>query len=257
MRMRWLASLGMVLILGGLGRGGSVPSAITPSVQAGYLVVPVDDSQGPRLEVVPYFPQPGDLLLFDDEDPLHHVLFAAAGTGAPVHVAIVFARQDGRPALLDLTGPTVKSARVSLIEVLPRLQRYHGVIVVRRPRRALTAQQSADLRHFAQEQEGKEFAYFRMLLQGTVFRSRNGLRHYLFAATCMDRTRWLCSELVVAAATAAHLLDAKTFPANSMYPRDLAYDEKYDLSGIYQAPILWVADPRPNIRGHMVDVFLN
>jgi len=254
MRLRWLASLGVALVLAALGRGGPLPCGVCKGVQAGHLVLPEEGTR--HFQVIPYFPQAGDVLLFDDEDPIYRLMFKAAGTGPPDHVAIVFAREDGLPALLDLTGPTVKSAKVSLLDVLPRLQKYHGVITVRRPRQQLTPQQSAELRHFAQEQQGKEFAYGRMLLQGTPFRCRIGLRHYLFAGTCMDRSRWLCSELVVAAATSAHVLDAKRFPANSMYPRDLAYDEKYDLSGIYHAPILWVPDPQPPIRGSVVDVFL-
>jgi hypothetical protein len=96
-----------------------------------------------------------------------------------------------------------------------------------------------------------------MLLQGTPFCCRTGLRHHLFAGTCMDRTRWLCSELVVAAATAAHILDPQAFPANSMYPRDLAYDETYDLSGLYQPPVLWVAHPPRDVRDNVIDVFFN
>jgi len=257
MRFRWLASLGLALILAALGRGEPVPCPVSPGNQAGYLVLPVEEARF-HLDVVPYLPQPGDILLFDDENPIYHFLFTVGGSGPPVHVAIVFAWEDGSPALLDLTGPTVKAAKVSLLQVLPRLQNYHGVIMVRRPRQPLTVQQRTDLRRFAQTQQGKEFAYYRMLLQGTPFCCRTGLRHWLFAGTCMDRTRWLCSELVVAAATAAHLLDSKSFPANSMYPRDLAYDEHYDLSGIYQSPVLWVPDPHPLLRDDkVVDVFFN
>ena len=57
----------------------------------------------------------------------------------------------------------------------------------------------------------------------------------------MDRERWLCSELVVAAATAAQILSPTAFPANSIYPGDLAYDDRYDLSAF--SAVLWVARP--------------
>jgi hypothetical protein len=256
MRWRWLASLGAVLILAAPECSGAAPPA-DPNLQAGYVVVPVNDVHGSHLETIPYLPQPGDIVLFDDENPVYHFLFALRGAGPPVHVAIAFVRPDGRPALLDLTGPTVRTGKVSLLEVMPRLENYHGVICVRRLRCPLSPRQSADLCQFAVAQQGKEFALGRMLLQGTPFCCRSGLRHYLFAGTCMNRTRWLCSELVVAAATAAHVLDPKAFPANSIYPGDLAYDHRYDLSGLYQTPVLWVAQPPAISRDHTVDAFFN
>ncbi len=254
MGWRWLASLGVMLMLAAWGRGGA-SSCPAQTGQTGYLVVPVDDAHGSRLEPAPYLPQPGDILLFDDENPLYHFLFSLRGAGPPVHVAIAFARSDGSPALLDLTGPTVRAGRVSLLEVMPRLENYHGVILVRRLRCPLSPGQCADLCQFALAQQGKEFALGRMLLQGTPFCCRTGLRHYLFAGTCMNRERWLCSELVVAAATAAQILEPSAFPANSIYPGDLAYDNKYDLSRLYQAPVLWVPKPPPQGGDHAEEIF--
>ena len=67
--------------------------------------------------------------------------------------------------------------------------------------------------------------------------------------------QWVAAQ--IAKLTAAGVLDPKLYPATAMYPRDLAYDEAYDLSGIYRPPVLWVADPHPQIRGAVVDVFLN
>jgi hypothetical protein len=257
--MRWqgLASLGVTLLLAAWGRGGVLPCAAPACPQAGYLVLPVEDAHGSHLQTVPYLPQPGDILLFDDENPFYHFLFTLRGAGPPVHVAIAFARADGTPALLDLTGPTVRTGRVSLLDVMHRLESYHGVILVRRLRTPLSPGQGADLCQFALAQQGKEFALGRMLLQGTPFCCRNGLRHYLFAGTCMNRERWLCSELVVAAATAAHILDPRDFPSNSIYPGDLAYDQKYDLSGLYQSAVLWVAKPPQEMRGSAEDVFFH
>lgn len=257
MRGRWLTSLGMMLMLTAWARGGATHYSSPISHQAGYLIVPVEDGHGSRLETVPYLPQPGDILLFDDENPLYHFLFSLRGAGPPVHVAIAFARADGSPALLDLTGPTVRTGRVSLLEVMPRLETYHGVILVRRLRKPLSPCQCADLCQFAMAQQGKDFALGRMLLQGTPFCCRSGLRHYLFAGTCMNRERWLCSELVVAAATAAHIVDPGNFPANSIYPGDLAYDQKYDLSGLYQSAVLWVAHPPEQGTNRVEELFFH
>ena len=58
----------------------------------------------------------------------------------------------------------------------------------------------------------------------------------------------MCSENVVAAATVAGLLDPKVHCANAMYPRDLAYDEKYDLSGAYHPAVPWMAEVPCRVR---------
>jgi hypothetical protein len=253
MRCRWLAPVGVVL-LAALVRAGPLPLPPT-SGPAGYLVMPTAGTSA--LQVMAYFPQAGDILLYDDENPWYHFGFMVVGSGAPMHVAVAFSRDDGSPALLDIAGPTVRGAKVALLEVVPRLSTYQGVVLVRRLVRPLTPEQAADLRHFAQAQEGKHFAFGRLLLQATPLRARFGLRRWLFAGTVFDRDRWLCSELVVAALAVAHVLDPATYPANAMYPRDLAYNEAFDLSSVYQTPVLWVADPHPHIQGGTVEVFLN
>ena len=70
-------------------------------------------------------------------------------------------------------------------------------------------------------------------------RPRNSLLSSYFGRTVLDRERWFCSELVVAAATAAGVLDEEHYPANLMYPRDLCYDEHFDLSPHYEPPAMW------------------
>jgi hypothetical protein len=262
MTLRWLAPLGVAAALAGLVRGSPLPGAPAGPApggpaQAGYLVVPVCTGPDFHLEVVPYVPHAGDLLLYDEGNPWYHFLYFAARTGPPTHVAVAFERDDGRPALLELVGPTVPAAKVTLVEVGPRLNSYPGAILVRRLAQPLNPVQSACLRSFAQAQAGKDFAFGRMLLQGTVFRTRFGLRRYLFGRTYMDRDRWICSELVAAAITAAGILDPHRCPANAVYPRDLAYDELYDLSDAYRPPVLWVADPHPTIHGPVVQVLVN
>src|SRR5205085_6053820 len=123
MTFRWLAPLGVALALAALARGD--PPAYAPG-QAGYLVVPVEEAHGFHLEVIPYYPRPGDVLLYDDGNPWYHLGYHAIGTGEPTHVAITFDREDHSPAILDLVGPTVRGAKVSLLEVAPRLLGYPG-----------------------------------------------------------------------------------------------------------------------------------
>ena len=100
---------------------------------AGYLVVPCESGR-PDCEpqVVPYLPQPGDIILYDDFSKFHHFCYKLACTEAPMHVSMVIAREDGTPALLELTGPIAITAKVMIMDVEPRLSGYPGTIMVRR-----------------------------------------------------------------------------------------------------------------------------
>jgi hypothetical protein len=184
-------------------------------------------------------PQPGDILLYDDFNPLFHFAFWVAHTAPPTHTAIVIAREDGSTASLELTGPKVLTAKVCLVDVEPRLAHYPGIVMVRRLRQPLTADQSRELSRFAQAQVGKSFAVGRVALQATLLSPRFGLGRCLFGHTSLDRDRWFCSELVVAACATCGVLDPRAHCANALYPRDLAVDETLDLSRWYHPPVVW------------------
>jgi hypothetical protein len=209
----------------------------------GYLIHPSADPSGGAMGVAPYQPQPGDIILFNEFNRLYDFLFRLAHTSPPTHAGIVIQREDGSPALLDLLGPSVIGAHVAIVDIPPRLSTYPGVMMVRQVRQPLSQGQSAELTRFARAQVGKEFAAKRLALQVTPFRARTGLRRYCFGHTYLDRQRWICSELVVAAACAARILDADAYPANAIYPHDLAYDEWIDLSHRYSSPLPWSGDP--------------
>jgi hypothetical protein len=204
----------------------------------GFLRVP-DQCGGYR--DVPYIPQPGDMLIYDNMLPLNHFAYDLAGAGGPTHSAIAFLTADHHTVLLDLTGPTLPQTKVVILEVGPRLRSYSGKIVMRRLKQPLTCEQCTALANFAMAQQGKHFATFRCFLQLTPLRTRVGLRRWLFGRTYFGRRRWLCSELVVAAATAAGVFNEDAHPANAIYPRDLARDELLDLSAIYEPPVEWRA----------------
>ena len=53
----------------------------------------------------------------------------------------LIARPDGTPALLELTGPRTLTAKVCIVDVEPRLTNYPGIVMVRRLRQPLTAEQ--------------------------------------------------------------------------------------------------------------------
>lgn len=190
----------------------------------------------------PYVPQEGDIVLFDDHCRWATLLYQCIGTGGPLHAALVFQRPDGTPALLE-AGPFFVQ-KVLVWEIAPRFYTYDGSIVVRQLRTPLTAEQSKALTEFCLAQEGKSYALGRVLLQGTPLKARGPIRTQYLGRTALDRDRWMCSELVVAAMTAAGVLNPKDHPANSFYPRDLCFDEpRHDLSAYYETPALWSARP--------------
>jgi hypothetical protein len=182
-----------------------------------------------------YAPQPGDILLFDDHSSLTAKIYRFGGTGNPLHAGIVFRRDDGSLGILEAGTNAVM--KVFVWDFEPRLHGFDGTILVRQPRTAMTPEQAKKLADFAVAQEGKPYAIGRLALQATPFRPR--VLASVFGRTVVDRDRWICSELVVAGATVAGVWEMDTFPANVMYPRDLCYDEKYDLSPYYETPALW------------------
>jgi hypothetical protein len=211
----------------------------------GYLFKNPTTGQHAPQDREPYCPQEGDILLFDEHCRFITRVYQCIGTGGPAHAALVFCRPDGTPAIIE-AGPHFVQ-KVVVFEVEPRMHGHGGSILVRRLRTPLTPEQSQALTEFCLAQEGKSYALARLLMQGTPLRARGPVRSYCLGKTCLDRDRWMCSELVVAAMTAAGVLNAKDHPATSFYPRDLCFDEgRHDLSAYYEAPALWY--PRPALQ---------
>lgn len=200
-----------------------------------------------RLEGERYRPRSGDLVLFDHHIKLITNLYRCCGTSAPLHVGIVFYRRDGSPAILE-AGPEAVQ-KVFVFDVDDRLHNYDGTILIRRLKTPLTPEQDKQLTEFSLEQEGKRYALGRLILQGTPFRPQGTLRSHLFGRTVLDRDRWMCSELAVASLAVAGVIDPKAFPANAMYPRDLCYDERHDLSAVLEPPALWYPREHPEHVG--------
>jgi hypothetical protein len=242
MPARWLVTV--AVFLGATSwcqaqQSGAEPARRTP---AGYLIMPpapVVRVSYPSVQ--PYWPQPGDIVVYDNTSKFFHMMFKIANTAPPTHAAMVIARPDGTPALLELAGPKTMTAQVCIMEVEPRFASYPGAVKVRRIRTPLTPEQSNDLTRFADGQVGKSFALGRCLLLATPFCPREGLRRELFGYTPTSRHRWFCSELVVAAGASAHLYEPTAYCANATVPRDLAVDERMDLSQLYFPPVPWTA----------------
>jgi hypothetical protein len=197
----------------------------------GYLV-PHEGSD----KAVPYVPREGDLILYDDHKLIWTLLFAYAGTGSPLHAGIVVKKADGRLAVLE-AGPD-DTIWVDLIDLETRLQKFPGTVTIRTCKQKLSRARSLALTRFAILQEGKRYAILRLLLQGTCLRPRGPLAP-LLAKTVLERDSWICSELVVAAAAVAGLLDSKRVCANATFPRDLVDNRRHDLSAVWNEAAEW------------------
>lgn len=242
MSWRWLPPLGIYLIVPAVvwAQAPTSEPARANITTVGHVVTAT--SKDSPLQVTAYAPQPGDIVLYDDFNRLFHFVFKLASTAPPTHTAMVIAGRDGKPALLELTGPKVITARVVIMDVDTRFRSYPGTVMVRKIREPLTEEQSRDLTQFAETEVGKAFALPRVILMATPLCPRTGLRKELFGHTYQSRSRWFCSELVVAACAHAKILDGKRCCANATYPHDLAVDQRLDLSAKYHPPALWVAD---------------
>jgi hypothetical protein len=187
---------------------------------------------GPNGQLVPkayvYTPQPGDLVLFDDHNKMWEVGYKFVGSGPPFHSGLIIALPDGTPAILE-SGPD-DTMWVRILALPSRLQGFEGDVWIRQVKQPLSPERNAQLTEWALKQDHKHYAFWRLLLQATPIRCRNELQCALFGATRLERNRWLCSELVVAGGTVAGLFDPKVHFANAIYPRDMIFDNKYNLS---------------------------
>lgn len=204
----------------------------------GYLWHYVPDGKGGMTKVVtPYEPREGDIVFFDDMSKWWTFLYAIASTAPPFHAGIVVKEPDGTPAILE-AGPD-DTLYVYVLEAGHRLHTFEGVLQVRRCTVPLTPEQSAALTKFAMAQEGKRYALWRLLLQGTPVKSRGPLREKLFAKTYYERERWLCAEIVVSAAELVGLLDEKVIKGTNTYPLDIVDDHMYKLKPTYDDAGYW------------------
>jgi hypothetical protein len=204
----------------------------------GYLWFYTPDGKGGATKAVePYQPREGDILFFDDMSKWWTFLYAIASTAPPFHAGLVVKQPDGTPAVLE-SGPD-DTLHVYVLEASQRLHSFEGVLQVRRCKVALTPEQSQQLTAFAKAQEGKRYAMWRLLLQGTPCKSRGTLRAKMFAKTYHDRDRWLCAEIVVTGAELMGLLDESQIKGTNTYPLDIVDDHMYNLSGTYEPAGYW------------------
>jgi hypothetical protein len=188
-----------------------------------------------------YQPQPGDIVLFARESKCQRCVYALAHTGRPFHASMVVALPDGRPSILE--AGSFDFSHIYLADLAPRLHAHTGRVWVRRLRKPLTPEQSAQLTAFAVEQTDKRFALGRLCLEATPFGAHGPVSGCLFGSARIDRNSWFCSELVVAAAATVGLIDPQVMKPNTVFPRDLFYNNPFDLSPCWEEPRKWFWDP--------------
>lgn len=210
---------------------GAVPAASPPRL---WTTAQLPDGTPAPAQARPYAPRAGDLVFYHSHSLWWEVMFWVAGTAPPTHCGMVVSL-NGAPVLLESAPDdgAVGGYRVCLLEANSRLENYDASMWVRRLKQPLTPEQSARLTQFAVAQEGKPYAIARIVFQITPFRARGPLRR-LLGKTDLERSTWICSELVAAGCAAAGLIDGANYPANAIYPRDLFEDRSYDLSSCYE-----------------------
>lgn len=213
-----------------------------PEKNAGYLWMMIPDGKGGLLKhVVPYHPREGDLVFFDDHSEWWTKLYKIAGTAPPFHVGINIRKPDGSLACLE-SGPD-DTLHVYILDLWPRLTSFKGTIQIRQALKTLSPEESTRLTQFAQDNEGKRYAMWRLLLQGTSVKCRGPWREDLLAKTHDNRHRWLCAEIVVAAGTQVGLFDPKVVRANVTYPLDILDDHIYNLTPTFAPAAYWSPHP--------------
>jgi hypothetical protein len=250
-------SIGILLTAACLttGAGKVVPGtnvSMTPPGQAvGYLYQTVQGPTGPTSNAVPYVPREGDLIFFDDRKPFWDFLYSIAETAAPFHVGIVVKRPDGNLAVLE-AGPD-DTLHVFVLDITPRMNEFlkdfpKGNLQVRQCKACLTPEQSKALTDFAVRNDGKRYAWLRLLLQGTHFRRRGTWREEAWATTRLSREAWLCCEIVVSAAHLVGLIDGKVVKGETTYPLDIVNDNRFDLSPNFGPAYYWAPVPCANCQ---------
>lgn len=229
------AALGFLCLFSSLAHGQTQP-------RGSYLVQHVRMPNGQiSSRTVPYEPRAGDLIFFNNHKPHWVVLYKMVGSDAPYHAGLIYRRANGDFMTVE-AGPD-DTAWCKVQPLLPRLQKFNGMLHIRRVKNQISEENERALERFAEAQDGKRYAWLRVLLQTTPFRCRTPVRREIFGATYTDRISYMCAELAVAGGTIAGLFDAKKHPGNAIYPRDILLDDFYDISATYHAAELWCPYP--------------
>jgi len=234
-------------------RGVSSDGSLVPAGGAGYLYQtvskPDDELQGPAGL---YVPQPGDIFLSTDQLWIARLGHKLAGASSPHHSGLIIMRPDGSPGTLE-AGPhdTLFVRVLSMQENLGQYEEEGETIWIRRRKTPLTAEQSQRVTEFAMRQNGKLFAWGRVIGQLTPFRSRGPWTEWV-GGPHGNRFSYFCSELALETLVYAGLLDPNRTRPCATYPCDLFYgrskndfiNANLDINKYWDPPAPWTRQPR-------------
>ena len=233
------------------------PVYVPAEAPSGYLYRPAADLElVPRPPAVRYDPQPGDILLLSDPDPLFNVLYRIARTGKPGHSALVVTMPDGRPGLLESGFSFTPFTRLTPIDYAINL--YAGSIWVRRREVPLTPDEDRRLTGFAVLADGGGYNMPRFAAQLSPFRSRGPVVTRFAGKPVGPGHDYTCVQIVVEALVYAGLADGRTARPAATHAQDLFYDRSRNpyidrhppLAGRgWGGPQLWTPIPGTALRG--------
>jgi hypothetical protein len=221
----------------------------------GYLYQPAFEERGElRGPIRPYHPQPGDIFLSTDRMRIAVIGHKLAGGQGIHHSGLIVLRPDGTPATLEAGPHHVRWVRV--LDIPDNLGRYldeGNSVWIRQRKTPLTAEQSKLVTEFAMSQDGKHFAWERIMMQVTPFRSRSHLWHSSMGGPHGERRRYFCSELALETLLAAGLLDPERTRPSATYPGDLFFgasdnsfiNQNLDINSSWEPPARWTLSPGP------------
>src|SRR5207302_4838149 len=220
-----------------------------PTESIGYLYQPAFEVEGElRGPSKAYHPQPGDIFLSTDQLRIAVIGHMLAGGQGVHHSGLIVLRPNGRPATLEAGPHHVRWVRV--LDIEDNLGRYleeGNSVWIRQRKTPLTAEQSRLLTDFAMNQDGKKFAWERIMIQVTPFRSRSHLRYTSMGGPHGERRRYFCSELALETLLAAGLVDPERTRPSATYPGDLFFgasensfiNENLDINASWEPTARW------------------
>jgi hypothetical protein len=254
-----LLTLAVVLTPGGDPTGPKYypPVYVPAEAPFGYLYQPaVDLHPLPRPPAAPYTPQPGDVILMSDRDPLFFVLHRLARTGMPAHSGIVVTIPDGRLGLLE-SGFSF-SGWTRLTPLNYALNLYKGNLWVRPRTVPLSPEQDRRLTEFALMADGKKYDLLKYARQLTLFRARNPIVTRFAGKPVGPGQEYICVQVVLEALVYIGAVDARTARPSATYSQDLFYDRSRNpyidrhpplATGGWGEPRLWTPLPGTALRG--------
>jgi hypothetical protein len=231
-----------------------VSSFGNPAEATGYLYQPSFEVKGElRGPPRPYHPQPGDIFLSTDKLWLAVWGHAMVGGKGIHHSGLIILLPDGSPGTLE-AGPHHKpTCKVqSIQDNLGRYEEEGNSVWIRQRKTPLTAEQCQKLTQFAMAQDGKLFAWWRVMVQVTPLRSRSHIRYTSMGMPKGDRPAYFCSELATESLVAAGVLDPNRTRPSATYPCELFFgtsdnsflNENLDINSSWEPPARWTLSPQ-------------